>query len=75
MQSIQYPHGLETEFYTGTKDADILKAMDADLVAAEAKGGHLAHRGRIGRNSTCPCSSTRKFKKCCMAGAKRINTI
>lgn len=75
MQSISYGTHVETHFYTGDQDRAIHAAMDADLSAAEAKGGKLSFRGRIGRNAPCPCHSGRKFKKCCMAGARRINSI
>lgn len=76
MQSVAYPNGLiETRVYTGKLDREIYEAMDADLRKAEEAGGQLKHRGRIGRNAPCPCHSGRKFKKCCMAGARVINTI
>lgn len=26
-------------------------------------------RGRVGRNEPCPCSSGKKFKKCCLVRA------
>lgn len=75
MQSISYPNGLiETRLYTGEQDKAIYEAMDADLMKAEEAGGKLAHRGKIGRNAACPCGSNRKFKKCCMPNARRINT-
>lgn len=76
MQSVTYPDGLiETRLYMAERDKDAFAAMDADLAEAEKKGGRLAHRGKIGRNAACPCNSGRKFKKCCMSGAKRIGTI
>lgn len=75
MQSISYPDGLiETRLYTGDALKPMYEAMDADLKAAEAKGGQLRHRGKIGRNAACPCGSGTKFKKCRMPNARRINT-
>lgn len=75
MQSVSYPNGLiETRLYMGDQDKAIFDAMDADLALAKERGGTLAHRGKIGRNAKCPCNSGRKFKKCCMAGARVINT-
>lgn len=71
MQSISYPHGVETSFYLGRTDAANHAAMDADLKAAQANGGTLLKRAKIGRNATCPCGSGRKFKKCCIHRAKR----
>lgn len=70
MQSISYPHGIETSFFLGTNDAANHRAMDADLKRAEAHGGQLVARSKIGRNATCPCGSLRKFKKCCIGKAR-----
>jgi uncharacterized protein YecA (UPF0149 family) len=74
MQVTQHPETLELrrEFFTGQRDRDIYGAMDKR--AAEL-GENVVHRTKIGRNTTCPCGSGRKFKKCCMEGARRIGTI
>ncbi len=40
---------------------------------AEQLGERVVTRAKIGRNATCPCGSNRKFKKCCMAGARVLN--
>lgn len=69
MQSIAYPHGVETKFYLGTTDAANHAAMDADLARAADHGGQLVKRAKIGRNATCPCGSGLKFKKCCIGRA------
>jgi hypothetical protein len=46
-------------------------AMDRRLteVTAKIEGATLAHRAKIGRNSSCPCGSGLKFKKCCIGKA------
>lgn len=62
------------QYYSGTRDRDIHEAMDADREVLERAGATNFRRTRIGRNATCPCGSGRKFKKCCMAGARVINT-
>jgi preprotein translocase subunit SecA len=73
MQSISYPSGrIETAFYLAHTDAANHAAMDADLKAAEARGGTLVKRAKIGRNATCPCGSGRKFKKCCIRKALTV---
>lgn len=76
MQTVSYPNGLiETRLYLADDLKPMYEAMDADLREAEARGGRLAHRGKIGRNAKCPCGSGRKFKKCCMPNARVVNTI
>lgn len=75
MQSYHDMEGaLRHEFFTGQRDADILTAMDARKAELEQKGATRFHRTKIGRNTTCPCGSGRKFKKCCMAGARVVGT-
>lgn len=61
------------QYYTGQRDADLHAAMDADAQLVREAGGQFETRTKIGRNATCPCGSGRKFKKCCMAGARVIN--
>ena len=65
---------LTRQFYTGERDANIHAQMDAERRLIEQAGGTVTHRTKIGRNATCPCGSGSKFKKCCMAGARVINT-
>jgi hypothetical protein len=55
-----------TEVFTGQRSRDLHDAMDSSLREAEAAGGKLVHRTRIGRNASCPCGSGLKFKKCCI---------
>ena len=60
------------QYYTGTHDADMHAAMDADSAELQRLGAVPEIRTKIGRNATCPCGSGRKFKKCCISGARRI---
>ena len=55
-----------TEFFTGPTDASNYAAMDQRRGELEAAGAHSFTRTKIGRNSTCPCGSGLKFKKCCL---------
>lgn len=54
------------EFFTGPTDASNHAAMDQRLGSLAQQGHTFHHRQKIGRNSTCPCGSGRKFKKCCI---------
>lgn len=72
MQSFAYPHHIETRFYLGDTDAAVYKQMDADAADAQANGGTIVKRAKIGRNSTCPCGSGMKFKKCCINRAHQV---
>lgn len=49
---------------TGERLSDIHAALDRAQAEAERLGASNFHRTRIGRNSSCPCGSGRKFKKC-----------
>jgi uncharacterized protein YecA (UPF0149 family) len=73
MQVTQHPQTLELrrEFFTGDTKRDIMQAMDDRAVEL---GERVVKRSKIGRNASCPCASGRKFKKCCMAGARRISS-
>ena len=57
---------------TGRSDAAIHAALDRAQSQAEAHGAANFHRTRIGRNSSCPCGSGRKFKKCCIDKAALV---
>lgn len=73
MQEVRFPDGrLEREFFTGRRDRDIHEAMDARLSQLQGEGAELSRRTKIGRNATCPCGSGRKFKKCCITGARVV---
>ena len=75
MQSYQDSAGvLQREFFVAKRDAEVLAAMDERKDELERAGATQFHRTKIGRNATGPCGSGRKFKKCCMAGARVINT-
>lgn len=39
-------------------------------VEAKIKGATVTHRTKIGRNTSCPCGSGVKFKKCCIGKAR-----
>lgn len=56
----------EVEFFTGPTAASVHAAMDQRRAEQEASGLTFVNRTRIGRNTTCPCGSGRKFKKCCI---------
>lgn len=74
MQSYHDSTGaLQREFFTAQRDADVFAAMDERRAQLEREGASGFSRTRIGRNATCPCGSERKFKKCCMAGARVVN--
>lgn len=64
--------GQFVETFLGTTDRANHEAMDARAaeVAAKIEGATVAHRAKIGRNSSCPCGSGRKFKKCCIGKAR-----
>lgn len=64
---------LVRQFYTGPTDAGIHARMDEERELMRQVGANETRRTKIGRNATCPCGSGRKFKKCCMAGARVIN--
>ena len=75
MQVTNTPAGFEhREFFTGPSDAALHGEMDRRRRELEAEGHTFVRRTKIGRNTTCPCGSGRKFKKCCLVGAKVINT-
>lgn len=60
---------LHTEFFTGPTDKANYAAMDHRLAALVQEGHTFHRRTKLGRNTTCPCGSGRKFKKCCLTGA------
>lgn len=74
MQSHYNPNTrvLTTEIFTGTERGKVLSAMDARDQALRAEGNQLVTRRAIGRNSSCPCGSGRKFKKCCIDKAHQV---
>lgn len=55
-----------TEFFTGPTAASNFAAMDQRRAELAAQGATGFTRTSIGRNSTCPCGSGLKFKKCCL---------
>lgn len=56
------------QFYVGDSYAAIEAAMDNDV----PQGAEVFRRIKVGRNSTCPCGSGKKFKRCCIHKAKRV---
>lgn len=61
--------GRIVEFFTGPTDRSNYAAMDQRRQELEKSGATHFTRTTIGRNSTCPCGSGRKFKKCCLRSA------
>lgn len=57
---------LHTEFFIGPTSAANHAAMDHRLASLAQEGHRFHKRTKIGRNSTCPCGSGLKFKKCCI---------
>lgn len=61
------PRGFaQTEIFSGPTNKAVKAAMDSRLAELAQEGHTFAKRTRIGRNTTCPCGSGRKFKKCCL---------
>jgi hypothetical protein len=54
-----------------TPNPDLIKDWQDGIVTFEGKGRHQVSKpqvflnAKIGRNDPCPCSSGKKFKKCC----------
>ena len=59
-------HALVTEIFTGLDRSAVLTKMDQRLGELQAEGHQLVRRTAIGRNTSCPCGSGLKFKKCCI---------
>ncbi len=53
------------EFFTADSQVAIEKQMDDRL--KQLPDERLVRRVKVGRNSSCPCGSGRKFKKCCIS--------
>lgn len=60
------------EVYTGTLDRRLHEQMDQRRAQLAEAGATDFHRTRIGRNTSCPCGSGRKFKKCCIDKAVNV---
>lgn len=58
--------GVHTRIFTGSTDRDVYDEMDRVKGRIEAAGGREVHRTKIGRNTSCPCQSGLKYKKCCL---------
>ncbi|MFN3387458.1 MAG: SEC-C metal-binding domain-containing protein [Allosphingosinicella sp.] len=65
MQVTQGAYGTRIEFFEG--GPGVTGRMDQRLGELHRKGETLVRRAKIGRNTTCPCGSGLKFKKCCIA--------
>lgn len=73
MVQVTYNHTLgreRIEFFAAETTAEARAKMDARLGELKAGGETFVRRSRIGRNTTCPCGSGRKFKKCCIDKAR-----
>ncbi|PKQ61884.1 hypothetical protein BZG02_14765 [Labilibaculum filiforme] len=44
---------------------EILEEEIKDMFDGENKGKHIKYGKKIGRNEPCPCSSGKKYKRCC----------
>ncbi len=55
-----------TEIVAGERCRDVYARLDETQKALEPYGATLTHRGKIGRNTPCPCGSSQKYKKCCV---------
>jgi uncharacterized protein YecA (UPF0149 family) len=66
-QTTMSPAGeLHTELFIGPTAKANHAAMDHRLAELSREGHSFVKRTRIGRNTSCPCGSGRKFKKCCI---------
>jgi uncharacterized protein YchJ len=54
------------EIFDGTSRKDVMKQMDVRRTELERLGHMFVSRTSIGRNTTCPCGSGIKYKKCCL---------
>lgn len=63
-------HGGEEVRLTQIASGHTLKAVYDQLDETQRQmkphGAEMIHRTSIGRNTSCPCGSGRKFKKCCI---------
>lgn len=76
MQDIRYPDGhVEREVVMATSRSEAYAHFDKTAAAARQRGGVVVSRKMIGVNSPCHCGSNRKFKKCCMPLARRVNRV
>ena len=64
----QKPDGTHGKIFTGATDREVHEAMDRVKTTVERAGGAEMHRTKIGRNTSCPCGSGFKYKKCCLNG-------
>ena len=60
----------QREFFNGQTDQEVIQKMEQRAREVEERGLVVVHRTKIGRNTTCPCGSGLKFKKCCLALAR-----
>lgn len=66
-QTMISPRGEKhTEIFTGETVRAVHEQMDARRDELERLGYRFKKRTSIGRNSSCPCGSGRKYKKCCL---------
>ena len=60
----------QREFFTGQTDDEVKQKMEQRAREVEERGLVVVGRTKIGRNTSCPCGSGLKFKKCCLALAR-----
>lgn len=72
MQEVQYKNNISfREFFADKTEQRVKKKMDTRLAELNSQHGEPVQvtRRKIGRNDPCPCSSGKKFKKCCLSKA------
>lgn len=80
MQELKYQlsemsHEIIQKFYVATGNGDIEKALNQAMDEDVVEGVEVVRRIAVGRNEKCPCGSGKKFKKCCIYKAKRVDAL
>lgn len=69
MQETRRPDGtIHREYFAHTERGR--KVMETRLQELQGRGHTIVGRKVVGWNEACPCSSGRKFKKCCGRGLR-----
>lgn len=69
MQETRRPDGtIHREYFANGPKAERL--MDERLQQLEGRGHTIVGRKVVGWNAPCPCSSGKKFKRCCGRGLR-----
>ena len=70
MQRVEYQNNVKfEEFFKADSEKKVVQKMDRRLDQLNRQHGQpiSVTRVKIGRNDPCPCSSGKKFKKCCIS--------